>query len=88
MTYGTLSRTKLCLPTPFDINQLHLVVALSRQRSGTRLTINRSTNGWLSWLGQFWCAAECAVRFEPIRANAGFFATLTKCFRAGLVVDK
>ena len=29
------------------------------------------------------CAAECAVRFEPMRANMGFFATSTKCFRAG-----
>ena len=37
-----------CPPTPFDINQLHLVVALSRQRSGqtdyfnSRLTANHS----------------------------------------------
>lgn len=29
------------------------------------------------------CAAECAVRFEPVCANVGFFATSTKCFRAG-----
>jgi len=29
------------------------------------------------------CAAECAVRFEPVCANTGFFATSTKCFRAG-----
>ena len=29
------------------------------------------------------CAAECAVRFEPMCANTGFFATSTKCFRAG-----
>jgi hypothetical protein len=29
------------------------------------------------------CAVECAVRFEPMRANTGFFATSTKCFRAG-----
>ena len=34
------------------------------------------------------CAAECAVRFEPMRANTGFFATSTKCFRAGLAVGK
>jgi hypothetical protein len=29
------------------------------------------------------CAAERAVRFEPMCANVGFFATSTKCFRAG-----
>ena len=29
------------------------------------------------------CAAECAARFEPMRVNTGFFATSTKCFRAG-----
>ncbi len=29
------------------------------------------------------CAAECVVRFEPMRANTGFFATSIKCFRAG-----
>jgi hypothetical protein len=34
------------------------------------------------------CAAECAVRFELIRANTGFFDTSAKCFRAGLVVGK
>ena len=34
------------------------------------------------------CAAECAVRFEPVCANTGFFATSTKCFRAGLAVGK
>lgn len=34
------------------------------------------------------CAAECAVRFEPVCANVGFFATSTKCFRAGWVVGK
>jgi hypothetical protein len=28
-------------------------------------------------------AAECAVRFEPVCANMGFFATSTKSFRAG-----
>jgi hypothetical protein len=28
-------------------------------------------------------AAECAVRFEPICANTGFFDTSTTCFRAG-----
>jgi hypothetical protein len=28
---------------------------------------------------------KCAVRFEPICANTGFFATSVKCFRAGLV---
>jgi hypothetical protein len=28
------------------------------------------------------CAAECAVRFEPVCANTGFFATSSKCFRA------
>ena len=31
---------------------------------------------------------ECAVRFEPVCANMGFFAISTKCFRAGLVVGK
>jgi hypothetical protein len=34
------------------------------------------------------CAAECAVRFEPVCANIGFFATSTKCFRAGLALGK
>ena len=29
------------------------------------------------------CAAECAVRFEPVCAKVGFFDTSTKCFRAG-----
>jgi hypothetical protein len=37
----------------------------------------------LSPEGRFWCAAECAVRFEPVCANTGFFATFEKCFRAG-----
>jgi hypothetical protein len=32
MTYGIVLY-QTCPPTPFDINQLHLVVALSRQRS-------------------------------------------------------
>ena len=36
MTYGTL-RIKRCPPTPFDINQLHLIVALSRQRPRVRV---------------------------------------------------
>jgi len=31
-----------------------------------------------------WCAAECAVRFEPIRANTGFFATSTRVLPCGL----
>jgi hypothetical protein len=31
---------------------------------------------------------KCAVRFEPIRANTGSFATPEECFRAGLVVGK
>ena len=39
-------------------------------------------------LGNSRCAAECAVRFEPLCANTGFFDTLTMCFRAGLVVGK
>jgi hypothetical protein len=34
------------------------------------------------------CAAESAVRFEPVCANMGFFDTSAKCFRAGLVVGK
>ena len=34
-------------------------------------------------MGRQRCAAECAVRFEPVCANTGFFATSTKCFRAG-----
>jgi len=34
------------------------------------------------------CAAECAVRFEPVCANMGFFATSIECFRAGLVMGK
>jgi hypothetical protein len=33
------------------------------------------------------CAAECAVRFEPMRANTGFFATSTKCFRDGITTS-
>jgi len=31
---------------------------------------------------------KCAVRFEPMCANTGFFDTSTKCFRAGLVMGK
>jgi hypothetical protein len=34
------------------------------------------------------CAAECAVRFEPVCANAGFFDIPVERFRAGLVVSK
>jgi hypothetical protein len=34
------------------------------------------------------CAAECAVRFEPLCANTGFFDTSAERFRAGLVVGK
>src|SRR5271166_478196 len=32
-----LSRIKQCPPTPFDINQLHVVAALSRQRPRVRV---------------------------------------------------
>jgi hypothetical protein len=35
-----------------------------------------------------WVCRECAVRFEPICANAGFFDTSAECFRAGLVEGK
>jgi len=31
---------------------------------------------------------KCAVRFEAICTNRGFFATSVKCFRAGLVAGK
>jgi len=34
------------------------------------------------------CAAKCAVRFEPLYANTGFFDTSAERFRAGLVVGK
>jgi hypothetical protein len=38
-----------------------------------------------------WCAAKCAVRFEPVCANTGFFATLNSvlpCWLGcGQVVD-
>jgi len=30
------------------------------------------------------CAAECAVRFEPVCANMGFFATSTRVLPCGL----
>ena len=29
-----------------------------------------------------------AIRFEPLCANTGFFATSPRCFRAGLVKGK
>ena len=45
------------------------------RRSRTRLRISVFENSR--------CAAECAARFEPMCANVGFFATSTKCFRAG-----
>src|SRR5215471_20026451 len=31
-----------------------------------------------------WSAAECAVRFEPLCANTGFFATSTRVLPCGL----
>lgn len=34
------------------------------------------------------CAVECAVRFEPVCANMGFFDTSVERFRTGLVVGK
>jgi len=34
-------------------------------------------------VGRSRVSAECAVRFEPVRANTSFFAPSTKCFRAG-----
>ena len=41
-------------------------------------------NGRFGFVASFTgCAAECAVRFEPVCSNTGFFATSTKCFRAG-----
>jgi hypothetical protein len=31
---------------------------------------------------------KCAVPFDTLCANMGFFATFQKCFRAGLVMGK
>jgi hypothetical protein len=40
---------------------------------------------WIIWIrgAVYRCAAECAVRFKPVCADAGFFDTSTERFRAG-----